>query len=87
MPSSPSTIAPAATLGARLTGARKNAGLTRELAAVRTGRSWSSISFYERDVAIPPLPILRRLADTYGVRLVDLLDGATFADARAACDG
>lgn len=61
-------------LAERLREARVQAGHSREFAAVSIGRSWSSISGYERGHTIPPLDVIEALAGLYGVRLAELLD-------------
>jgi transcriptional regulator with XRE-family HTH domain len=49
-------------LAERLREARVKAGLSKELAAVTIGRSWSSISGYERGHTTPPLDVIEALA-------------------------
>lgn len=59
-----------------LKAARERAGLSREQAAVAVGRTWSSLAAYERGVVTPPLNVLDRLANVYGVRISQLVDPA-----------
>lgn len=61
-------------LAERLREARVKAGVSKELAALTIGRSWSSISGYERGHTTPPLDVIEALAGLYGVRLAGLLD-------------
>jgi transcriptional regulator with XRE-family HTH domain len=61
-------------LAERLRVARVQAGVSKEFAAVTIGRSWSSISGYERGHTVPPLEVIEALAGLYGVRVPDLLD-------------
>ena len=61
-------------LGTRLKEARKTKGYTQQRVAKIIGISRPSISSYERNAVDPPLPILRSLADLYGVSVDYLLD-------------
>jgi transcriptional regulator with XRE-family HTH domain len=69
-------------LAARLTAARVNADLSREIVATTIDRSWSTLAGYERGKTVPPVPVLIQLADLYGVPAGQLLDGpAAYAGA------
>lgn len=61
-------------LAERLREARVKAGISKEFAALSIGRSWSSISGYERGHTTPPLGVIEALGGLYGLRLADLLD-------------
>ena len=61
-------------LGTRLKEARKEKGYTQDRVATIIGVSRPAISSYERNAVDPPLPILRSLANLYGVSLDYLLD-------------
>ncbi len=69
-----STAAPP--FAVNLKAAREHAGLSREQAALAIGRTWSSLAAYERGVVTPPLAVLDRLAEVYGVRLAALVEPA-----------
>ena len=60
-------------LGPRLFAARNRAGLRREAAATAADRSAAALAFYERGRVLPPVDVLRRLANAYGVSLGYLL--------------
>lgn len=53
--------------GARLKTARIGAGMTMEDVSNATGFLKASISNYEREVDLPPLPRLAKLCSVYGV--------------------
>ena len=61
-------------LGHRLQAARVSAGLTREQLATAIDKSWPTVRAYELGQATPPLSVLYRLADAFGVPVADLLD-------------
>lgn len=64
---------PAATsLGRYLMVSRVSAGLTQQQAAERFGVSRKSVINWERGQQVPPLTILPRLVDVYGVGPADL---------------
>lgn len=55
------------TLGGKITGLRRSAGLTQRQLAKRTGVAQSTISAAERDQRVPDLDTLRSLATGLGV--------------------
>lgn len=59
----------------RLKAARLSANLTREVVAATIGRTQPTIVAYEVGRATPPLQILERLADLYGVTVAELTTG------------
>ncbi|MDW8804617.1 helix-turn-helix transcriptional regulator [Streptomyces scabiei] len=59
--------------GQRLRDARTAAGLTVEQLALSVGRSFYSISAYERGRATPPVSMVASLADAVGRCVEDLL--------------
>lgn len=61
----------------KLRAARKASGLRREEVALKVGKSFSSVVAYETGAVEPPLHVLRELARTYGVPLVELLGEET----------
>ena len=61
-------------LGTRLKEARKWKGYTQERVSKIIGVSRPAISSYERNAVDPPLPILRSLANLYGVSVDYLPD-------------
>lgn len=63
--------------GRRLAEARRTRGLTRESAAVATGKSYSSIAAYESGQVVPPVDVLLVLAQVYGVTLGSLVGEVT----------
>lgn len=58
----------------RLRAARKKDGRRIELAAIAIDRSAQSLSLYERGHVVPPLTILTKLADFYGVQVADFFE-------------
>jgi transcriptional regulator with XRE-family HTH domain len=62
--------------GHRLREARKTAGQAKERAALLVGRSYSSITLYERGQVIPPTPVMCLLADLYGCKVEDFFEDA-----------
>ena len=62
--------------GHQLRQARKSAGQAKERAALLVGRSYSSITLYERGQVIPPAPVMCRLADLYGCKVEDFFEEA-----------
>ncbi|WP_416978664.1 helix-turn-helix transcriptional regulator [Streptomyces sp. T028] len=60
--------------GQRLREARTAAGLSPEQLALNVGRSFHTISAYERGLAQPPICVAARLADAVGRCIEDLLD-------------
>jgi DNA-binding XRE family transcriptional regulator len=52
--------------------ARRDAGVTLTHAAHAAGRCESTMAAYERDTT-PPLPIILRLCDLFGIDLRDVL--------------
>lgn len=67
-------------LGARIRELRKRQGYESIEAFARDlGYSWPTVSRYERGVTTPDLERLHHIADTLGVTLEDLLDGARAA--------
>jgi transcriptional regulator with XRE-family HTH domain len=57
----------------RLRAARERASISREFAAIKTKRSYWTISAYERGVATPPARVLVALSQLYGCSVKDLL--------------
>jgi transcriptional regulator with XRE-family HTH domain len=64
------------TLGGRITGFRRDAGLSQRDLAKRTGIAQSTISAAERGAREPDLGTIRKLAAAMGVSAVDLLNEA-----------
>jgi transcriptional regulator with XRE-family HTH domain len=62
--------------GHQLRQARKSAGQAKERAALLVGRSYSSITLYERGQVAPPAAIMCRLADLYGCKVEDFFEEA-----------
>lgn len=56
----------------RLKAARLSSNLTREAVAVAIGRTHPTIVAYEVGRATPPMPVLERLAELYGVSVAAL---------------
>ena len=59
-------------LGARIRYYRENAGISREQAAVHSGRSLSAVRDWELNQRMPSRLQLVRLAKLFGVTLTDL---------------
>jgi ribosome-binding protein aMBF1 (putative translation factor) len=77
-------MAPVATkLPQRLRDARCQAHTSREAAALAIERSSATITAYECGRATPPLGVLERLVDFYGVALADLVRADDQAVSRA----
>lgn len=72
------------TLSGRLRHYRERAGLTKEQAAVRSGRGFRTLEVWERGVRTPSVENLRQLAALYGVPVVDLLGEDDHGRSRAA---
>jgi transcriptional regulator with XRE-family HTH domain len=60
--------------GHRLRAARQRAGIRREAAALAVGRSYSSITLYERGEVLPPADVICRMAALYGVELAEFFE-------------
>jgi hypothetical protein len=58
--------------GPALQAQREAAGVTRELLAVRTRKSYPSIVSHELGRAFPPANVVAELADAIGCRVADL---------------
>ena len=54
-------------IGENIKSIRIQKGITQKDLAIKIGKSYSSIQKYELDLAIPPLPVVERLADALGV--------------------
>lgn len=63
------------TLGGRITGFRRDAGLSQRELAKKSGVAQSTISAAERGKRTPDLDTLRALAASMGVTALDLLNG------------
>ncbi len=62
-------------LGDRLRAKRRRAGFTLKQVAERTGLSISFLSAIERGVTGPSVSTLNKLTKSYGITILDLLDG------------
>jgi transcriptional regulator with XRE-family HTH domain len=63
-------------LGERIQRARQDAGLSRRQLADRIGRSHASVTYYELDRYVPPLPVAIRIARACGQPLGRLVGEA-----------
>lgn len=61
------------TLGGKITGLRRSAGLTQRALAKQTGVAQSTISAAERDQRTPDLDTLKTLAAAFGVSAAEIL--------------
>lgn len=60
-------------VGAKLVAAREAVGMTQVAAASSANIGRGNLWQYERDRKAPTLPVLKRLADAYGVTVCSLL--------------
>jgi len=63
------------TLSGRIKRARTLSGLSQKELAHKLGFSDKTVSAYETERAIPPLPTIRQIADITGVSLEELVNG------------
>ena len=64
--------------GAKIRRLRESLGMTMKELAERVGVSEMQISYYERGVKTPSVPVFMRIADVLGVKMDDLkLDSDT----------
>jgi transcriptional regulator with XRE-family HTH domain len=64
-----------------LLAAREAAGLSREQAAVRVGKTAGTLAYHESGRITPTISVLAALANAYGCRVTDLHDPADEDDA------
>lgn len=65
------------TLGGKITGLRRSAGITQRELARRTGIAQSTISAAERDQRVPDVVTLQRLAAALGSSTSEMLDSVS----------
>ena len=70
----PDELAALRALGARLRRERERTGLRREAVALQLGKTFSTVTAYERGAIMPPLDVLIDLAKLYGTTCGALLD-------------
>lgn len=63
------------TLSGRIKRARMLAGLSQKELAEKLGFSDKTVSAYETDRAIPPIPTIKKIADVTGARIDELING------------
>lgn len=56
-----------ATVGGNIRRLRKKARMTQKELAAAIGKSFSSVQKYELDIATPPLTVIQKIADAFGV--------------------
>ena len=61
------------TIGENMRQARLKVGWSQQDLAVNLGFAVASVSRWERGLAVPPVPTLRRVADALGVKLSTLI--------------
>ena len=75
------------TLGERIVHYRKRQGLSQEQLSQRLGVSRQSVSKWERDLSIPDVASLPKLAEELGISVDELLQAKTAAQEAASEDG
>lgn len=62
-------------LGKRAAAMRRARKMTQQQVADHAGRTWEAVSNFERGKSLPPLEILKLIAESMGMTLSELFEG------------